>query len=145
MSERIIQLLLLAAAGAAGTLARFGLTSLTHLALAPLEVNPWRAAAGTLAVNVVGSFLFGLCFALTGPRAGAEVTPQALQMRLLILTGFMGAFTTFSTFSFDAVRLARESQWGGSFIYVVASIGIGVAGLLVGLWTGARVTGESPG
>jgi CrcB protein len=136
MTDRLIQLLLIGLAGAAGTLSRFGLTSLTNWALESLHASPWRAAAGTLAVNILGSFLFGLVFALTEPRLSS---PQTLQLRIILLTGFMGAFTTFSTFTFDAVRLGRDGDWLNAAAYVLLSVGIGVAALGLGLAAGARL------
>lgn len=144
MPERLMHILLIGLAGAAGTLSRFGLTALSHRVLTPLESSPWRAAVGTLTVNVVGSFLFGLVFALTapspsaGPAGGASGTDASLeQLRFVILIGFMGAFTTFSTFSFDALRLARESHWFAAAGYIALSVGVGIGALLAGLAAGA--------
>ncbi len=139
MVDRLIQLILLALAGGAGTLARDGLTSLTHWAGARLDAGPWRAAAGTLTVNILGSFLFGLIFAWTEPRLPAQHGADA---RVLLLVGFMGAFTTFSAFSFDAVRMVRESQWLGAGLYIAASVGLSITGLVLGLMVGARAAGQ---
>lgn len=139
MTDRLIQLLLIAVAGAAGTLSRFGLTSLTNWAFGAPHGGPWRAAAGTLLVNLLGSFFFGLIFACTEPRLAS---PHVLQLRIIVLTGFMGAFTTFSTFTFDAVRLGRDAQWLAALGYVLLSVGVGLAALALGMATGARFAGH---
>ena len=95
------QLLCLALAGALGTLARYGVSALVQLA--GRSPFPW----GTLLVNAAGCFLFGLIFPLAEGRT--TIDPQT---RFILLAGFMGAFTTFSTFGFETARLIHESQWG---------------------------------
>ncbi len=87
---------------------------------------PW----GTLAVNVVGSFLMGLIAAWLAFKAG-EGWSQPL--RLFLATGFLGGFTTFSTFSFDAVVLWQRGESVTAGAYVLASVVLSVAGLLAGL------------
>lgn len=94
------KLILVALAGAVGTLCRYGLGNLVHRWLG--AGFPW----GTVCVNLVGSFAFGLVWALAVQRA--VIGPEA---RLIILTGFMGAFTTFSTFMFETGELLRGGQW----------------------------------
>ncbi|MCF8032765.1 MAG: fluoride efflux transporter CrcB [Desulfarculaceae bacterium] len=94
------KLLLIALAGSLGTLARYGLGGLMHRLL------PWPFPWGTLTVNLVGSFLFGLVWALAAERS--IISGEA---RIIVLTGFMGAFTTFSTLMFESGELLRNSQW----------------------------------
>ena len=119
------RLLFLAVAGAAGTLARYGSVTL-FLRHVPSGF-PW----GVFAVNTAGCFLFGLVWVLAEERGwvGADV-------RLVALTGFLGAFTTFSTFAFDNVQLAR----GGSWLFVagnlVLSNAAGVTAVLAGFRLG---------
>lgn len=95
---------------------------------------------GTLIVNISGSFLLGLLmrFALEVP----EITPE---VRLLLTTGFCGGYTTFSTFSYDTVRLAQEGEWmravgyaGMSLVVSLAAcaLGVGAGGFLVALRRG---------
>jgi fluoride exporter len=88
--------------GALGTLARVGLSSWLDAELGkrlPAGVRfPW----GTAAVNLLGCFLFGLIWALLDSHPG-----RTAALRLLLLAGFLGAFTTFSTFIFDVVRLSN--------------------------------------
>jgi CrcB protein len=90
----------LAAAGAVGTLARYGLGGLVQRL--HQTSFPW----GTLVVNGLGCFLFGLVWTLAEERLviGGE-------MRTVILIGFMGAFTTFSTFAFETGAMLRDAEW----------------------------------
>lgn len=110
--------LLVAAAGAAGVLARYGLSS-----LAVGDAVLWT----TLAINVVGSFLLGL---LLGGGWGADA------MRTAAGAGFLGGFTTYSTFSVQAVTTAEDGRWLAAGVYVGASLLLGVAAALAGLALG---------
>lgn len=123
----LVKLALLATAGAAGTLARYGVS--TWAQRAGPGAFPW----GTLAVNLLGCFAFGLIWALAERRVeGSEA------LRVYALTGFMGAFTTFSTFAFDSsVLLARREGWL-LLANLVLQNGAGLALVIVGLWLGRR-------
>lgn len=113
-------LILVAAGGAAGSVLRY-LVSLGALrAFGP--GFPW----GTLAVNVAGSVVIGaLAVVLTGPRAG--LSP-------LLVAGFLGGFTTFSTFSLDALRLWQGGQAGLAGAYVAGSVALALGGVALGAW-----------
>jgi CrcB protein len=88
---------------------------------------PW----GTLVVNVAGSLAMGLLAAWFAFRADAGLTQHA---RLLLTTGVLGGFTTFSAFSLDVVLLwERNAVWLAA-AYVAASVVLSVGGLLAGLW-----------
>ncbi len=67
---------------------------------------PWPFPWGTLTVNLAGSFLFGLVWALATERSVISG-----DVRIIVLAGFMGAFTTFSTFMFETGELIKDSQW----------------------------------
>ena len=71
----------------------------------------------TLTVNVVGCFLIGILFGLSG-RAGT-LSPE---WRIFLTTGFCGGFTTFSTFSYETLRLAQD----GELLYLFANVGLSV-------------------
>lgn len=88
--------ILLGAAGASGALARY----VIHALIAPAARGafPWS----TLAVNCIGSFAFGLVAVLA--ETNGLLSPRA---RVVVLTGFLGAFTTFSTFAFESAELLR--------------------------------------
>jgi len=83
---------------------------------------------GTLTVNVVGSVVMGLFTEFFVFRSGL---PQ--ELRLFLTTGLLGGFTTFSTFSLDAVTLWERGQWGVAAGYVALSLVLSMAGLFVGL------------
>ncbi len=94
------KIVLICLAGALGTLARYWLSGAVYGIVG--RDFPW----GTCAVNILGCFLFGLVWVLSAER-GLIPAPA----RLVILVGFMGAFTTFSTFIFESAELARTSEW----------------------------------
>ena len=82
---------------------------------------------GTLLVNVTGSFAIGLFLTLIGERLVV-----ADWWRPLVAIGFLGSYTTFSTFSFETLALAQSGSWGLAGLNVVGSI----AGCLVGVYAG---------
>lgn len=92
-------------------------------------VMPW----GTVVVNVVGSLILG---AITG--AGSRVSPAEVA---LLGTGFSGALTTYSTFSFETWRLIEEEAYGAAVANVVVSVLAGLAAVVVGFGTTAAMFG----
>lgn len=118
----------LSAAGALGTLARYGLSGLVQRVTGSLF--PW----GTLAVNGIGSFLFGLVWVLAAERM--VVSGEA---RLVILTGFMGAFTTFSTFSAETGQMLLRAQWAAGMANLFGSLILGLLCFFLGLFLGRLV------
>lgn len=112
-----------------GGVARYGVN---QLAVAWLGLAfPWA----TLAVNVVGSFLMGLCAEVIVARFGGW--PEA---RLFLMTGVLGGFTTFSAFSLEAYALWARGEGGLAALYVGASVGLSIAALVAGLFL-ARAMG----
>ncbi len=107
----------LAAAGALGTLARYGLGGLVQR-LVPATF-PW----GTLVVNGLGCFLFGLVWTLARERSLIGSDTQGI-----VLVGFMGAFTTFSTYAFETGAMVHEAQWARAAANLLAH---NVGGLLL--------------
>lgn len=83
---------------------------------------------GTLIVNVVGSLLMGLAAEYWALKSGL---PQSA--RLLITTGFMGGFTTFSTFSLDTALLYERGQVWMAAGYALISVVVSIAALFIGL------------
>lgn len=119
------QWILIGLAGAAGALTRYGLGGLVqNLAGSSLPV-------GTAFVNILGSFLFGLVWSLAEERM--VISPEA---RVIILTGFMGSFTTFSTFMFETGNLLRDAQWLLAAGNVAFQVALGLAGMFLGLAAG---------
>lgn len=124
----ILKLMLLMFGGAAGTVCRFGMSELAHALLG--RNFPW----GTLAVNVIGCLLFGLIFAVAEHRM--DLGPHA---RLFVLTGFMGAFTTFSTFGFESVSLHMNGDSFKAFANIAAQNVLGMAAAFAGLAIGRLI------
>ena len=83
---------------------------------------------GTLTVNVVGSFLMGLCAGYFAFRPGVSQ-----HVRLFLTTGILGGFTTFSAFSLDAALLIERNALGAAAGYMVGSVAAIVAALFFGL------------
>jgi CrcB protein len=83
----------------------------------------------TLIANVTGSLVMGL---LAGYFAFRSGTSQ--HWRLFLTTGILGGYTTFSTFSLDAVVLYERGEVGLAALYVIASVALAIGGLLAGLW-----------
>lgn len=88
---------------------------------------PW----GTALVNVLGCCLFGLVWSL-GER-NVLLSPET---KALVLTGFMGAFTTFSTYAFETTRLLQAGSYGLAAANLVGQNLLGILGILLGLWLG---------
>ncbi|HKK20885.1 MAG TPA: CrcB family protein [candidate division Zixibacteria bacterium] len=124
----IQKLLLLALAGAVGTLTRYGIAGLVQrIAGASF---PW----GTMTVNICGCFLAGLLWALFENR-----WPVSGDIRAMLLIGFMGAFTTFSAFILETGQLARSAEWMSAILNLFAQIGFGLIALTVGAALGRTI------
>jgi CrcB protein len=80
-----------------------------------------------LTVNVVGSFLMGVFVVAAANRGLTHLSP-------LVMTGFLGGFTTFSAFSLETVTLYERGDVGQAALYVGLSVALSVGGLLAGLW-----------
>ena len=115
------QLLAIAGGGALGAIFRFGLSNSVHRLLG--RDFPY----GTLVVNTVGSLLMGLCFVLLVERMAVSA-----EWRSAILVGLLGAFTTFSTFSFETLALFNA----GAPIKALVNIMISVMLCLLATWLG---------
>jgi len=86
---------------------------------------------GTFAVNVLGSFLMGLLVTALASRFGASQ-----ELRGFLTVGFLGSFTTFSTYSLETVLLIERGEWPMAALYAFGSLVLGIAGLVVGIWLG---------
>lgn len=130
MSPDAIRFVLVCAGGAVGTGARF-LVSVYALTRIGADF-PY----GTLAVNVIGSFLLGLVMHL-----GLTTDLISPTVRVTLATGVLGGFTTYSSFNYETLRYAQEGAWGRALLYVVATLaGCFVAGL-AGFALARRVAG----
>ena len=122
-------ILAIAAGGALGALGRFGVQNLM------LRLFGAGFPLGTLTVNVVGSLLMGF---LAHWFLSRGVAPE---WRNLILVGFLGALTTFSTFSLDVAALYERGELGLAAFYVILSVVLSVGALFVGLMISRSVFG----
>ena len=122
------QILLVAAGGALGALSRFGISAFSF------HFFSTRAAWGTLKANLIGCLLIGIVFALIDQR---QVLGNS--ERLFLMTGFLGAMTTFSTYALESVQFARGGEVGMAVMNLAANNLAGVALVLVGIWLGHRV------
>lgn len=86
---------------------------------------------GIFVVNVLGSFLMGLCITLLAAKF--ETSPD---LRAFLTVGFLGAFTTFSTFSMEVVMLFERGEWTSAVLYAGGSVLLGVVGLVLGMTMG---------
>ena len=118
----IRNLLLVAVGGGVGSIARY---------LCQKWVNenhahpfPW----GTLLVNLAGCFLIGIVYG-----AAEKTTFISPQIRLLLITGFCGGFTTFSTFAFENMTLLRSNDTLYFLTYAVASVVFGIGAVFAGI------------
>jgi fluoride exporter len=110
---------------ALGSMARFwmaeAVAALTGLAF------PW----GTLAINIIGSFVIGLAFALSGPGGRFETVPT--DMRIFVMVGLCGGFTTFSSFSLQTLLLLQSGEVVRAGAYILGSVAL----CLLFVWLGA--------
>ena len=117
----MLQILAIAAGGALGALGRFWMSTGVYRLLG--RDFPW----GTLAVNTLGSFLMGLLFVLFIERLAI-----GLEARAAVLVGFLGAFTTFSTFSIETLALIEE----GYLTRALLNMGASLLVCLLACWAG---------
>lgn len=113
-------------AGAVGALARYLLGRFIA------ERAGSQFPLGTLLINVTGAFGIGLLFALAGHKFISSV------LQIVLTTGFLGGYTTFSTMSWEGVQLARGGSTQGSLLYLGGNLVLGLSaaalGLVVGWW-----------
>jgi fluoride exporter len=108
-------------AGGLGSLARFGLTELVEHFVG--KVFPF----GTLLVNLLGCLAFGILWTLcTKGQLNDE-------WRLILLVGFLGGFTTFSSFAFHNQQMLTQAQWGSLLLNVLIQNIVGIAAVWLGI------------
>lgn len=124
-------LLLVATGGAAGSVLRYLVAGISQRLFVAGGIAPVAFPFGTLVVNVTGSFLIGLLMGLAESRAllGAEA-------RLLLVTGLLGGYTTFSAFSLETLLLFRAGQTGTAIGSVLLQVLLGVAAAFAGFTAG---------
>jgi len=136
------KLLLLALAGGGGTIARYLMQASMQEWL--VRATGWRFPWGTLPVNALGCFLFGLVWALADTHRYDRVFISD-EARVIILVGFLGAFTTFSTFGFESAELIRANRWGALAANVLLQNTVGILLAMLGVRVGSAVMARLSG
>lgn len=121
----MVAYLWIALGGALGSVGRYWLNGIVSARFG--ETLP----LGTLAINVIGSFLIGILGALTIPEGWMSSEPRAFATRFLMI-GVCGGFTTFSSFSLQTLNLMREREW----LYAGGNVLLSVALCLIAVWLG---------
>jgi CrcB protein len=116
------KILTIAIGGALGALARYGLNEFVATRW------PTIFPLGTFIINITGSFVIG--FFLTFATVRYDLNPH---WRLFIAVGFLGAYTTFSTFEYETLKLIEEGHLPTALFYVLSSVIVG----LIAVWAGA--------
>ncbi|WP_453984895.1 fluoride efflux transporter CrcB [Brevibacterium casei] len=117
----------IAVAGGLGAVARMVVDGLIKSRMG--GAIPW----GTILINISGSLLLGFAAGL----AAGQMLPE--EWFLIVGTGFLGGYTTFSTASFETVRLVQERAWAASAISALGTLVIATGAAGVGLWLGGMV------
>ena len=88
----------------------------------------WAFPIGIMVIHILGCFLIGVLYGYFKSKATTDPV-----LPLLLMTGVLGGFTTFSTFSFETVQLLQQNEWLKAALYVVGSVGLGVAACYLGM------------
>jgi CrcB protein len=86
---------------------------------------------GTLAVNIVGSFILGLVYTVALRKTGMNEN-----WRIFLGAGFCGGFTTFSAFAWENLGLLQQKNFGMAVTYIIGSLFLGIIAVLLGVWAG---------
>jgi CrcB protein len=124
------ELLFLALAGSLGTLSRYGLSGLTQ------KLTGAGFPYGTLTVNVLGSLIIGFIMQV---GLSTDIIPRTL--RLAITLGFLGAFTTFSTFSYETVSYLEDGAWLLASMNILANLVLCIGATFLGMMIGRLTVG----
>lgn len=119
----MMQYLMVAVGGAVGAVARY---ACYRFALR----QEWHAALTTVGINVAGSVLIGMFYVVLTERSG--LSPQ---VQSLVTVGFLGAFTTYSTYSLDALKLLEQGQFVPAVGYLLGTMLL----CLLAVWLGASL------
>jgi len=124
------EVLMIAVMGAFGAVGRYAVSGWVY------RVFGERMAWGTLAVNVLGSLLLGLLMAV---GLNTALVPRI--WRLALGVGFLGAFTTYSTFSYETVRYLEQGAYATALTNIGLNLLIGIGAMFVGLVLGRALVG----
>ncbi len=133
MSETWLMAVFIAFAGALGALCRWGIS------VAAQTLLKSSFAWGTLAANILGCFLLG--FLMHVGLVSDKISPA---LRTGLTVGFLGALTTFSTFSYETVKYLEDGSWTLAFSNIGANLVIGLCATIGGLMLGRTLFGAAP-
>lgn len=119
---------LIALGGALGALARYFFSN--WITNKSSFIFPW----GTFSVNVLGCFILGFIYVL-----GTEKLMINASIRTFLTVGFLGAFTTFSTFSLDTLKIMMSGEIKIAFLYMMGSVGVGLTAAYLGMVTAGLI------
>lgn len=125
--ENLTKILAIGIGGALGAIARYLIN------ISPLANLFEKFPFPTFFINITGSFLIGFLLILFTDKFAINDN-----LRLAIIVGFLGAFTTFSTFELEIWELIKENHFPTAFLYLFLSIVVGFIGVLSGVWLAKR-------
>jgi CrcB protein len=126
--ESVMKILAIGIGGAFGAIARYLIN------ISPLSNIFQKFPFPTFFINITGSFLIGFFLILLTDKFTVNEN-----LRFAILVGFLGAFTTFSTFELEIFGLIREKYFVTAFVYLILSVLVGFVGVLGGVWLAKRI------
>lgn len=126
--ETFTKILSIAIGGAFGAVARYLINA------SPLQNFFGKFPFPTFFINVIGSFLIGFFLIIFSDKLTVNNN-----LRFAVMVGFLGAFTTFSTFELEIWELFKENQYMTAFIYLFLSILLGFIGVVAGIWLGRKI------
>jgi len=126
--DTAFKIISVAVGGSVGAVARYLIN------ISPLAGIFGKFPLPTFVINIVGSFLIGFLMIVLADRFDANEN-----LRMLLIVGFLGAFTTFSTFELEIFELVRERELVTGFLYLFLSIFVGFVGVVAGVELGRRV------
>ena len=139
-----MKLLLMMLAGGLGAGARYGLSFWIENVILPRGKSVFLLSPGgamfplaTLVINIIGSFLLAFLTVLVLHGAAKP------EYRLILGTGFLGAFTTFATFEWEAESLLSKGHWLGAALYIGGNLLMGLAAIFLGRFVALRLIGAN--
>ena len=124
------EVVIIAFSGALGSISRYLLSGWAY------RIFGERLAYGTIAVNVIGCFALGLAMEMS---LVTDLLPRTL--RLAVTIGFLGAFTTFSTFGYETQQYMESGAWWLAFLNVAGNVVFGIVAVWAGLAMGRSIFG----